>query len=181
LLSKAGLPNTFAPLKVKRFSSFVVLVLLAGQSAFAQVGAGFGAGRSRFSLSAGYSGVDDRHYTIVGAGAGYYFFEGFEAGIDGEAWMGDKPHIYAISPGLKYVVTTLPSFKPYVGGFYKRTFYDDLPNLDAAGARGGVISPLNENLYLSAGLVYEKVFDCDLALYDSCSRVYPELGVSVSF
>lgn len=156
-------------------------IVTAAIPARAQVGASFGSGRSRFSLNAGYSAQNGHTYTVVGAGAGYYLAEGLEVGVDGDAWMGDKPHIYTISPGMRYVLTTLPSFKPYVGGFYKRTFYDTLPNRDSAGGRAGVVSPVSDHVYLSAGIVVEKMFHCDTSLYTNCTQVYPEAGLSVSY
>src|SRR5688572_11362778 len=99
------------------------------------MGASFGKGRTRFSLSGGYSSFNDRQYGVVGAGAGYYFLEGLEAGIDGEAWLGDKPHIYAVGPEVRYIITSLASYKPYIGAFYKRTFYDQFSPMNSAGGR----------------------------------------------
>lgn len=167
--------------RLTKIALFIVIGWIAGSPAHAQVGASFGAGRSRFSLSAAYSSFNDRTYTVVGAGAGYYLFEGFEVGLDGDAWMGDKPHIYTVSPGVKYVLNTPSSFKPYLGGFYKRTFYDDFPNKDSAGGRAGFATPISEHVYASAGVVYENMFNCDRALYDRCSMVYPEAGISISY
>lgn len=158
-----------------------LILLCAGSWSHAQVGASFGAGRSRFSLNAGYSSVNGHDYTVVGVGAGYYLFEGFEVGLDGEAWMGDRPHLYSVSPGARYVLDLHPSFKPYVGGFYKRTFYDILENRDSIGGRAGLVSALSEHAYVSAGIVYEKMFNCDKSFYSRCEQVYPEVGISLSY
>lgn len=164
-----------------RSIGLVGALFLFASAARAQVGANFSAGRTRFSLNAAYTSLNGHDYTVVGAGAGYYFFDGFEAGVDGQAWMGDRPHLYSVSPEARYVMTMTPSFKPYLGGFYKRTFYDVLTNRDSVGGRAGFISPLGEHVYASAGVVYEKMFNCDPSLYSSCSQVYPELGISISY
>jgi len=41
-----------------------------------------------------------RHRRVWG---GYYLLDGLEAGLDGEAWLGSKPHLYAASPEVRYV------------------------------------------------------------------------------
>lgn len=168
---------------MKRTPLLIVMALwpLSTSPATAQVGGYFEQGRTRFSLTAGYGSLNEKNYGVVGVGAGYYFLEGLEAGVDGEAWIGNKPHIYTVSPETRYILNYSEAFKPYLGGFVKRTFYDDLPNRNSAGGRAGFISPLGTRTYLSAGLVYEKIFDCDKNLYDSCTLVYPEVGLSFSY
>ncbi len=159
---------------------FIVFVVAAPVQA--QVGASWAAaGRTRLSLTAGYVSSHEKDYAVIGAGAGYYLLNGLEAGLDGEAWMGSKPHIYSVSPGLRYTFTQMESMKPYVGGFYKRTFYDTLSDLSSAGGRAGVSSTLGEHTYLNAGLVYEKFFNCSETIYTDCDQLYPELGISFTY
>jgi hypothetical protein len=167
--------------KPARIVLFIIGFLTIASGLQAQVGSTFSRGRSRLSISGGYGNFNDHQYGVVGVGAGYYFFDGFEAGVDGEAWLGDKPHIYTVSPEARYIVTQFESFRPYIGGFYKRTFYDSLDNTHSVGGRAGIISALSEHAYLSAGLVVEHIYDCNQALYDSCSQVYPEVGLSFSY
>ena len=160
-------------------------LVLALSSAYAEGGVDaslFSQGRTRLSLQGGYGQFNDRDYAIVGLGAGTYLLNGLEAGVDGEAWLGSKPHLYSMSPRLTYTFFELASFHPYIGGFYRRTFYDaGYADINSVGGRAGVVTPLSDHSYLSAGLVYEKLFDCDTSLYDHCSQVYPELGLAFSY
>jgi len=71
--------------------------------------------------------------------------------------------------------------KPYIGAFYKRSFYDTLTPLDSAGGRAGVVTPVSPNAYLSAGLVFENYFHCNSTQYGNCSDVYPEIGLSLAY
>lgn len=142
----------------------------------------FSQGHTRLSIGGGYGSFHDRDYGIVDVGAGYYILDGLEAGLDGEAWLGSKPHIYSASPQLTYVLPLEFQWKPYVGGFYRRTFYDShYKDINSVGGRAGAVGAINEHLYATAGLVYEKLFKCDSTLYTSCSQVYPELGLAFSY
>ena len=72
--------------------------LLLSPLAWGQVGASlFQQGNTRLSVNGGYGSFQSKDYVILGLGAGYYLWKGFEAGVDGEAWMGSKPHIYELS------------------------------------------------------------------------------------
>ena len=142
----------------------------------------FAQGRTRLSLAGGYGSFNDRNYVVVGLGGGYYFFDGLEVGVNGEAWLGSKPHLYDISPQVTYTLLSIASFHPYVGGFYKRTFYDaGYTDINSAGGRAGIVAPLNAHAYATAGLVYEQLFKCDSSLYSHCTQVYPEFGISFTY
>ena len=168
----------------KSIIGFLVLAL-PGLSVWGEPGAGVGTtlfaqGHSRLSLTGGYGSVNSKGYGVLGLGAGYYLLDGLEAGVDGEAWVGSKPHIYTVSPEVRYVLAQM-EYKPYIGGFFKRTFYDTLTNLNSAGGRAGILTPLGERSYLTAGLVYEKFFNCNSATYGSCEQTYPEIGFSFTY
>src|SRR5258708_10624959 len=143
-----------------------------------EVGSSFLQGRTRFSVTGGYASSNNKSDGVLGIGAGYYLLDGLEAGLDGEAWLGSKPHIYTVSPETRYIMTQFETIRPYLGGFYKRTFYDTLPNQDSVGGRAGLISTLSPHAYLTAGAVYEQYLNCDTAIYTTCSQVYPEIGIS---
>lgn len=49
------------------------------------------------------------------------------------------------------------------------------------GGRAGVVSSLGEHTYLTLGVVFEKMYDCNKNLYDSCDQVYPEIGISFAY
>lgn len=133
------------------------------------------------SLYLGSGSALGNTYTTVGLGAGYMVSEGLMLGINGEMWFGNDPDIQKITPEIRYTFTQVQSVKPYVGGFFTRTFYSGLDDRNSYGVRGGVYFPFSTNAALSAGLVYEQVLDCDKAVYHDCSQVYPEAGVLVSF
>ena len=142
----------------------------------------FDQGSKRLSLEAGYGSFNSQGYFILGVGGGYYILKDLEAGVDGEVWMGSSPGIYTLSPRLTYVLPLESRWKPYVGGFYKRTFYSSgFDDLNSAGGRIGVLTPGVARSYLSAGVVFEQYLSCNSAVYGSCSQVYPELGVGLSF
>ncbi len=160
------------------------LLLVSRVSARAEVGADatlFGHGRTHISVSGGYGSSNNNSYLVLGLGAGYYLFDGLEAGLQGEAWLASKPHIYKVTPQLTYYLTGLSSFTPYLGGFYRHTFYDSLNDLDSAGGRAGAAFALGPHAYVSAGLVYERQFHCNTNTYGTCSQVYPEAGFSLSY
>jgi hypothetical protein len=141
----------------------------------------FAQGKLRLGLSAGYGSWNNNNYGILGAGAGYYVLDGLEAGVDGEAWLGSKPHLYSVSPEVRYTFYQPDQFKPYIGGFYKRSMYDSLSPLDSAGGRAGLVTPLSEHAFLSAGIVTEHYFNCSTSVYSSCSQTYPEIGFGLVY
>jgi hypothetical protein len=142
----------------------------------------FGQGRTHASVTGGYASFNNKDYFVLGLGAGYNLLDGLEAGMGGEVWTGSKPNIYTVSPQLNYFLPLDFQWKPYLGGFYKKTFYQtDFKNLDSAGARAGLAFPLATHAYATAGIVYEKFLNCDSSIYTSCSQTYPEFGIALSY
>ncbi len=138
-----------------------------------------GSGRLSVTIGSGEAFRDD--YTILGIGAGYYVIDGFEIGLNGEAWLGGDPDIYKISPGVQYVLPLETTLRPYVGGFYSRTFIEGFDDLNSFGARGGVYFTPGGNWYLGVGIIYESFSDCDDDVYDSCDDIYPEIRFALKF
>jgi hypothetical protein len=120
-------------------------------------------------------------YTTVGAGIGYMISDGLMAAINGEMWFGDDPDIQKLTPEIRYTFTNVNPVKPYVGGFFTRTFYSGLDDSNSYGVRGGIYIPFSSNAAMNVGLVYEKLISCDESVYRDCSQVYPEAGLLVSF
>lgn len=141
----------------------------------------FEAGRWRGSFSLGSSQGAGNTYTVAGLGVGYFVANGLELGLDGEAWMGSSPQVYKLTPGVRYVYSSLERFWPYVGAFYRRTFYERLNDLNTYGGRYGAYVALSGNAYAGVGGVYEKLVGCDDKKYDSCTSTYPEITLSLSF
>jgi hypothetical protein len=70
---------------------------------------------------------------------------------------------------------------PYVGGFYRRTYIDGLPDINSVGARAGVYLKAGRNAYIGIGAVYESYIDCNTNTYRSCSDTYPEVSFTIAF
>lgn len=142
----------------------------------------FQQGRVQMNLGAGYGIFNNNGYFVLGLGGGYYLLDGLEAGADAEGWWGSQPQLYDVSPELRYIFLNIPSYKPYVGLLYRRTFYNhELEPLDSAGFRAGLVFPFSARTYMTAGGVYEHYFNCDTSVYSSCNDLYPEIGLNFSF
>ncbi len=160
---------------------FAVLLIPIVAHAFVQAEKNvFRKGDTRLSLVGGSGQAFDQTYFILGAGLGYYVVDKLEVGLDFEVWIGDDPGIYRVSPQIRYVVPVDSSLKPYVGTFYRRTFYEGLDDLSSVGARAGVYSIISGNAYFGFGLVYDQLLDCDRNIYD-CTDTYPEIVLSIAF
>jgi hypothetical protein len=143
----------------------------------------FRQGRVELDAGAGLGVFNSNEYLLLLLGGNYYLEDGLSAGLTGEAWLGSSPSIGDVSPQARYVFLDCPwRFKPYVGAFYRRTFYDRLdPPINSAGTRAGLVFPLNSRAYATGGLVYEHYFSCQTSMYSSCDQVYPEIGLAFSF
>jgi len=139
----------------------------------------FSRGRVRLSAVIGTGSTGSDTYLILGAGAGYYVLNNVELGLDYELWAFGDPTLQRLSPGLRYVLD-LKAVKPYVGVFYRHTFVSDYDDYDQVGARAGLyLTP--GRAFIGAGVVYERLLNCDdSSLYD-CDSVYPEVSIGVSF
>jgi hypothetical protein len=125
----------------------------------------------------------DDDYMILGLGAGYYIINGLEVGIDAQYWMSGEPSITKVTPKMTYVFTQPETIRPYLGIFYRRTFYgDDDLNLDdqnSYGYRAGAYLNSNDDVYIGGGIVHEKYADCNPLV--ECSSTYPEVIFAISF
>jgi hypothetical protein len=177
----------FKFLEERPMKKIMVLALLAVSwvavrgEAVVNAGKFFEKGKTRMSVTGGWGQAFSQDYFVIGAGAGYYVLPGFEIGVDGETWVGNSPHITKVTPEARYIFQNMGSVFPYLGGFYRRTFYEDLDDADSAGARAGVYMPLAHNVYFGVGGVFERQMDCDKNVYDNCSVLYPEFALTVAF
>ena len=126
----------------------------------------------------------DNDYLILGVGVGYYVVKGLEIGIDVQHWFSGDPSITKVSPQIRYVFTQPKVIKPYVGAFYRRTYFGDfnglsIPDQDSFGYRAGAYFTTNNRVYIGGGIVYEEYKDCGALL--ECSTTYPEILFTVSF
>jgi hypothetical protein len=142
----------------------------------------FAQGDTQIYGSVGSGTAFGESYLIVGIGVGYYVLKGLQVGLRADGWFGNSPGIYQLTPELRYVFDVSPAAKPYVGVYYSRTYYEgSIADRDVLGARAGAYFPLGARTYLGAGIVYEQTQSCDKAVYDECSRTYPELSFWLSF
>lgn len=171
-----------------RWAGLAALALTAAGAspAAAQVGgvSAFDQGRVRLSLGAGTGGSFGNRYILIGAGVGYYLVKGLELAVDGQVWLGGDPFVANLSPGLRYVFwQTGGPIMPYIGGFYRHLFInsDLIDDFDSLGGRAGVFYTVGRGGYFGLGVAVEHLLNCDEAVYDTCTDIYPELAFSLSF
>ena len=124
------------------------------------------------------------NYAILGLGAGYYVTKGLELGINLQRWISGEPTITKVSPEIRYVFTQPENINPYVGAFYRRTYFGDyngieLDDQDSFGYRAGAYFSTNNRVYIGGGVVYEEFKNC--SRLTDCSTTNPELLFTVSF
>jgi hypothetical protein len=150
--------------------------------AAAQQAAGvFGKGRTHLFVTGGTGYAFDESYFVLGAGLTYYVIDGLALGLSFESWTGSDPRITKLTPSLQYVFYQLGAVKPYLGGFYRRTYIDGLPDLDSLGARAGIYIQAGRSAYLGIGGVYESYQDCTSSVYRKCESTYPEVSFTIAF
>jgi len=149
-----------------------------------QVSAGtsiFDSGHFGMSLTGGIGYANSNNYAVLGVGANYFLLKGLSLGVDGEAWVGNSPQIYKVSPAVRYFFYRNSRFTPYIGAFVRRTFFEGQDDLDSVGGRVGVYTRLSPTAWGGIGLLGEKFLSCNDRDYTSCSNLYPEFSVAVGF
>jgi hypothetical protein len=163
-------------------SSVAAAESISSSGSGASVGANlFQKGRVRATITGGWGQAFNNDYFVLGGGLGYFVLRGLEVGLDGEAWMGEDPDFQKLTPQLRYVFPALGSLYPYVGGFYRRTFYENLDDLDSGGARAGAYAAVGRNMFIGGGVVVERYMDCEQNVYDQCTVTYPEFSFGFVF
>ncbi len=139
----------------------------------------FARGQIRLAIVLGSTSAFDSNYIVGGGGVGYFVADGAELGVNAQFWFGGAPEVASVEPQVRYVLSFVPTVKPYVGGFYRRWFIaDGYADFDAVGGRAGFFYvPEDGRSYLGFGAVYEQIVS---ACSGECAYVYPELYVSIS-
>jgi len=148
------------------------------------IGTAFSKDSTTLGVVVGSGSAFDDNYLILGVGVGYYVARGLELGLDVQHWFSGSPSITKVSPQIRYVFTQAKRVKPYVGLFYRRTFFGDFKGIDLAdqdsfGYRVGAYFSSNNRVYIGGGMVYEEYKNCDA--FVDCSTTYPEILFTVSF
>jgi opacity protein-like surface antigen len=160
-------------------AAFSLAAPAAAQSV--NVASAFSKGRTHFAVTAGNGYAFDQNYFVLGVGVSYYVIDGLNVGLNYEWWTGSDPEMTKITPSVQYVFHQMQRLKPYVGGFYRRTNIDGLPDLDSVGARAGAYFQAGRNMFLGVGGVYESYLDCSSTVYRKCDSTYVEVGVTFAF
>ncbi len=144
--------------------------------------ADFEKGTTNLSVSLGFGSADGDDYYSIGAGIGYYLFNGFAAGVSAETRQGLEPDLTKLTPWLEYAFALSATLRPYVGAFYRRTSVSGYDDYDTWGYRGGLYLRAGRNVWGYAGAVHEELMDCgDRPVSVSCSDTYSEVGIVFSF
>lgn len=174
-------------------AAFLVLPVTCARAEFDQTGSGqasppdvwdfFRQGHAEAEGGVGLGATSGSNYLLLSLGGGYYIEDGLSLGAMGEAWLGAQPQIYDLSPQVRYVfLDSSRSFKPYLGAFYRRTFFSrDFVPVDSVGARAGMVFPFSPRAYVTVDLAYESYFNCNANSYFACNQLYPELAIVFGF
>ena len=178
-------PQTNGDLIMIKTGAALVTAMLAtivsAPVAAADVAGVFSQGRTHFSVVGGSGSAFNDSYFVLGVGVSYYLVDGLNVGLSAESWTGGDPGITKLTPSVQYVFYQVPNVSPYVGAFYRRTYIDNLPDLDSVGGRAGVYVAAGRNAFVGFGAVYESYLDCDTTLYKDCSDTYPEISFTFAF
>jgi hypothetical protein len=177
---------------LREINKLLILLFLSSAShtvTAASVGSGgvstaFSANSTSVGVVLGSGSAFNDDYLILGVGVGYYVVDGLELGIDLQHWFSGDPSISKLSPQIRYVFTQPKAIKPYLGVFWRRTFYGDyqgidLDDQDSYGYRAGAYFSADNRVYIGGGIVYEEYTSCSSST--DCSTTYPEILFTVSF
>ena len=155
--------------------SFAALLVLGASGGLGAAHAGpFSRGSTQISLIVGNGRAFDQNYTVYGGGFSYYLRDGLAVGVDAETWRGATPTIDKVSPHANFVWRLSPEFNPYLGAFYRHVGIEGYDDRNSYGVRAGVYMRSGRRAYLGAGIVYDRLLNCDTAVYKECSTTYPE-------
>ncbi len=176
----------------RRLNKIAILFVFLGAANIASatsigtggIGTAFSKNATTVGFILGSGSAFNNNYTVLGAGLGYYVARGLELGLDVQHWFSGEPSITKVSPQIRYIFTQAKVIKPYVGVFYRRTYFGDFKGIsiddqDSSGYRAGAYFTSNNRVYIGGGIVYEQYRDC--AAFDDCSTTYPEVLFTVSF
>lgn len=162
-------------------SAFLFASLLVSTAGMAADAGPFGKGHKQVSVVAGSGNAFNDSYIVIGAGASYFFADGFNVGLQLESWLDGDPGIFKITASANYVFYQVPRISPYVGALVRYTDIEGRDALNSVGGRAGVMLSMGRNSYAGFGMVYESYLDCDERTYQTCDDSYPEITFTFAF
>lgn len=141
----------------------------------------FDKGAKRVSVILGSGSSLGNDYIVLGLGAGYYVVDGLDLGLNVQAWLGDEPSIYQITPEARYTFQITDVLAPYAGALFRETIIENRNNTSAYGAKAGLNIITGSNSYIGVGIVTIKYKDCRESVLVNCSETYPEASLLFSF
>ncbi len=139
----------------------------------------FARGQQHFGITLSSGSSYNTTYTIVGVRAHYFILDNLSTGLSYRGWFGGSPNRHDISIPLTYHAPLHPVYRPYAGGFYRRSFMESpYKDYDVYGFRVGISFHLSPNSYSSLGWVQEYY---PHRSGDGSARGYPEISVGLSF
>ena len=161
--------------------AFLVFLLSVVQTSAAELAGDFSKGRSTLSVVGGTGYAFGGSYIVIGVGASYFLIDGLNLGLNVQWWTSGDPEIVKISPSVEYVFYQVPSISPYIGAFFRESYIQNQSNLGSIGGRAGVLVLVGSHTHFGLGVAYEAYLNCDTSTYSSCSDVYPEVSVAITF
>ena len=139
----------------------------------------FDRGKLGVSLALGQQRAFDTSYIVAGAGVSYFVVDGFAIGLAAQHDFGNGPSVDLVSPSLRYVAQPLVGvwpLIPYVGVFYAHELVGDMPDLDAVGARAGLLY-VSGRTVLGLGIaVARTISTCTI----DCTSIYPDVTIGIA-
>ena len=160
--------------------AFLISVTLLSAAPFESGSASLGVtvGSGSVSYSVGRISTVENYY-IAGVSGDYFVYENLSIGLGYRGWFGGEPTIHQLTTPVTYYIPTGTQYRPYVGAFYRYTYFDgNVEDYNSAGGRIG-LAVLFRNGYVGFGWVHEYRLDAD-DMTDNHSG-YPEVMVGFSF
>ncbi|WP_345992608.1 outer membrane beta-barrel protein [Sulfurimonas sp. HSL-1716] len=123
---------------------------------------------------------DTKNYTVIGAGADYFFADDISLGLEYTYWSGNTPNISQLTVPLNYYIPFSKKVLPYLGTFYRYTSMGEpYSDYSSYGVKAGITVNISKNTFLGAGWIEEYYKEC--SNFKECSTGYPELLILFTF
>jgi len=137
---------------------FIIVTLLQADDVL------FKQGSKSIGINTGTGNLDigvTKNYYILGVKGDYFVYDNLSVGIGISVWLGNDPTLIEVNVPVTYYFETDWSIYPYLGLFYKYSFYNgDYVDLsyNSIGARAGISYKIRKG-YIGVGVVTEYNID----------------------